>query len=484
MILWMKRNIIISTINWWAKTSTPIAFLFFVVSIIISCKKSGDFNLGNKKQESYTGIQFTDTFSIINETLLLNDSLVSATSPYLNFGYYQDPAMGDFYSEAYCTLSLLYPGTSYAGAQVDSSYLYVSYSFAYGDTTSTSSVSIHEVTTQMDVSIPYKTTSNFVTYNSSVDGVLQNTPQAPLTPFTSPQSAIPFTYQTYPNSNKSLKIPLNQPFVSNILNKASNNANSDFNSLFYGIVIKNNTNWTSGGSVVRANYTYDYQHTRLIVYYHIGNQSDSASFGISGYTPSFNRVIPKFSGVLANLKKSGDTIPPIYTNGNCFIQSGTGVVTKVKIPYLTKLQSANDTSVVINKALLYVPIESTPPMYDLQKYYQTSPIGLVEINPNNTYKYRPTGLAIIQATGAPQYSAGHAAIDTATSFNTHIYILDITSYVQAILSSKANGTTYFINDGFIIVPANNSYQINRSVIHSSTAISNPMKLELYYTKVK
>jgi len=133
---------------------------------------------------------------------------------------------------------------------------------------------------------------------------------------------------------------------------------------------------------------------------------------------------------------------------------------------------------------LYVPIESTPPMCDLQKYYQTSPVGLVEINPNNTYKYRPTGLAIIQATGTPQYAAGHAATDTAIYFNTHTYILDITSYVQAILSSKADGTTYFINDGFIIVPAINSYQINRSVIHSSTAVSNPMKLELYYTKVK
>jgi hypothetical protein len=486
MTLWMKRNIIISTINWWAKTSTPIVFLFFVVSIIISCKKSGDFNLGSKKQESYTGIQFTDTFSIINETLLLNDSLVSATSPALNFGYYQDPAMGDIYSEAYCALTLMYPGTSYAGAQVDSSYLFINYSFAYGDTTSLSSVSIHEITTQMDLSVPYKTTSNFVTYNSSVDGVLQNTPQAPLTPFTSPQSSIPFTYQTFPNSNDSLKIPLTNTFASGILAKANNNANSDFNSIFYGIVIKNNNNWTSGGSVVRANYSSGaYKSTRLIVYYHIGNQLDSALFGLYGSTPSFNRVIPKFSGVLANLKKNGDTIPPILANGNCFIQSGTGVVTKVKIPYLTRLQTANDTSVVINKALLYVPIESTPPMCDLQKYYQTSPIGLVEINPNNTYKYRSTtGLAIIQATGATQYSAGQALTDTATSYNTHTYVLDITSYVQAILSSKANNTTYFINDGFVIVPAINSYQINRSVIHSSTAVSNPMKLELYYTKVK
>jgi len=481
----MKRNIIISTINWWAKTSTPIVFLFFVVSIIISCKKSGDFNLGNKKQESFTGIQFTDTFSIINETLLLNDSLVSATSSFLNFGYYQDPVMGNISCEAYCALTLLNPGVSYNGAVVDSAYLYLSYSFAYGDTTSLSGVSIHEITSQMDLSVPYKTTSNFVTYNSAVDGVLQNTPQAPLTPFTSPQSSIPFTYQSFPNSNDSLKIPLTQSFASEILSKANNNANSDFNSIFYGIVIKRNENWLNGGSVVRANYSSgSYKSTRVMIYYHIGNQLDSAFFGLYYSTPSFNRVIPQFSGALANLKKSGDTIPPILTNGNCFIQSGTGVVTKVKIPYLTQLQSPNDTSVVINKALLYVPIESTPPMCDLQKYYQTSPVGLVEINPNNTYKYRPTGLAIIQATGTPQYAAGHAATDTAIYFNTHTYILDITSYVQAILSSKADGTTYFINDGFIIVPAINSYQINRSVIHSSTAVSNPMKLELYYTKVK
>jgi len=486
MILWMKKNIITSTINWWAKKSSPILFLFIILSIVFACNKKGNFDLGNTKPNNYTGIVFSDTFTVLSKTLLLNDSLVSATSSYLNFGYYNDPVMGGISSEAYCTLTLQSQNISYSGAQVDSGYLYINYSYAYGDTNSVSSVSIHEITTQLGLSVPYKTNSNFVTYNSAVDGVYQNIVQSPpLTAFTS--RVVPgsnFIYSTIPNSNKQLAIPLTPSFGSYLLGKASNNSNTDFNALFYGIVIKRNENWLSGGSVIRADFTSDYDHTRLIIYYHVGNQSDSASFGLNYSSPSFNRVVPYFSGNLALLKNNRDSISSDLTNGNCFIQSGTGVVTKIQIPYLTKLESVNDTSVIINKALLYVPIESTPPYCDLQQYMQNSPIALIEVNPDNSYKYRPTGLAVIQATGAAQFATGHNLLDTATFYTTTNYMLDITSYVQAILSNKAVNTTYIVNNGFVIVPAINSYLINRSVIHSSTAVSNPMKLELYYTKVK
>src|SRR6478609_1347387 len=89
---WMKRSIIIFTMNWWAKFCSPAVSIICLLVLITSCKKEGDFNLG-ASPNSNVGVQFTDTVTLVNQTFLLNDSIISASPAYLSFGAYSDPGV-------------------------------------------------------------------------------------------------------------------------------------------------------------------------------------------------------------------------------------------------------------------------------------------------------------------------------------------------------------------------------------------------------
>ncbi|MBC7451442.1 MAG: DUF4270 family protein [Cytophagales bacterium] len=455
----MKRNIITSIINWWAKRSLSVFFTILIPCLLFSCKKEGNFNLGNNKTDSEVGVQY-DTTTLINYTLLLNDSLISAQASYLAFGGYSDSYTGKVYAEAYTSVRLYSEYVDYTGAVVDSANLYMFYTYAYGDTTQAQDVSVYTLTTQLDKSVPYRTTTDFVTYDPAEQGTA--------------------TFKAKPYKGQKLRIPLNNTFATSLLGFADDKSTQDFQSSFYGIVIKAKNN--SKASVVTANYTNDVnsndmKHTRLIVYFKRGGQPDSASFTIMSGGPAFNKIYSDRTGTdLSALVKNRDSQTAAATNKLCYVQSGIGIVTKIEMPNIYKYKSMDGSSVIVNKAQLVVPINlgSSAPVFR-----QVPAVVLLEMNPDNTYKYGAYGLSYIyQAFGQAPSKLNPPVSSTATSINQTSYKFDITSYIQAILTGKAK------NEGFIITPTVNAYLTNRSVMNSSTSASNPMKLEIYYTKVK
>lgn len=454
---WMKRNTIIFIINWWAKKSSP-AFLLLSLTVLISCRKEGDFNLGSKPQDSNIGVQFTDTVTLLNKTFLLNDSIVSARANNLSFGGYSDPSYtGVTYCEAYASVRLVNSNVDYSGTTVDSAKLYMYYSLAYGDTLSSQDVSVHEITTQLDASVPYRTNSNFVTYSAASIGEKTG-------------------FQARPYTNHSLDIPLTNAFGTNLLAIANNKNNTDFQNLFYGIMIKPKNN--SVGSVISADYTTsDLARTRMIVYFKRGTIRDSATFSISNFPSSFNRVIDDRSGTnIASLVSNGDRIEEALTGNRCYIQSGTGIVTKVEMPYLKNLSTVDGNSVIINKAVLVAPIDLAS---NYEKYRQVNYLRLLQMNTDNTYKYAANGsLAYIQGSGYPQTGTNYSVLGTALDITDTTYRIDITSYVQSLLSNHLD------NNGFIFMPVYNSFMTSRTVLYGANATDRKMRLEIYYTKVK
>lgn len=455
---WMKRNIIIFTINWWAKLSSP-AFLLISLTVFISCRKEGDFNLGSKAQDTNIGVQYTDTLTLLNNTFLLNDSIISARAPYLSFGGYNDPGyFGKTYCEAYASLSLLYINPDYSGVVVDSAKLYMDYFNAYGDTLSSQDFEVHQITTQLDGSIPYKTNSNFVTYDPVVIGEKVG-------------------FQARPNSKPTLTIPLTNAFATSLLNVANNKTNVDFQNAFYGLMIKPKNN--SVASTLTAFYTTQSPTgTRLTVYFKRGQVKDSTIFGITASPSSFNRVITDRSGTnIASLVSNKDRINEAATNHRCYIQSGSGVVTKVEIPHLKNLATVDGANaIIINKAFLTIPIDENS---DLGRFQQEKIIRLLQMNPNNTYKYASNGaLAFVQGSGYPQLGTNYSAVGLASAVTDTVYRVEITSYIQSLLSNQLQ------NDGFIIMPYYDSYLSGRTIIYSANATERKMRLEIYYTKVK
>ncbi len=453
----MKRNTIIFIINWWAKKSSP-AFLLLSLTVLISCRKEGDFNLGSKPQDSNIGVQFTDTVTLINKTFLLNDSIISARANNLSFGGYVDPSYtGTTYCEAYASVRLVNSNVDYSGTTVDSAKLYMYYSLAYGDTLSNQDVSVHEITTQLDASVPYRTNSNFVTYSSASIGERTG-------------------FQARPYTSHTLDIPLTNAFGSNLLAIANNKNNTDFQNLFYGIMIKPKNN--SVASVITADYTTsDLARTRLIVYFKRGTVRDSATFAISNTPSSFNRVIDDRSGTnISTLVSNGDRIEEALTGNRCYIQSGTGITTKVEMPYLKNLAMVGGNSVIINKAVLVAPVDLAS---GYEKYRQVNYMRLLQMNTDDTYKYAANGtLAYIQGSGYPQTGTNYSVLATAVNVTDTTYRIDITSYVQSLLSNHLD------NNGFIFMPVYNSFMTSRSVLYGANATDRKMRLEIYYTKVK
>lgn len=457
----MKRNIIIFTINWWAKRSSPAFLLTFLSLIAISCKKDGDFNISGKPQDSGIGIQFTDTCTLLNNTFLLNDSIVSAGPGYLSFGGYSDPSFtGTTLVEAYCGLSLFRGNVDYSGITVDSANLYLNYLRAYGDTLTSQDFEVHQITTQLDASIPYQTTTSFVTYNPAVAGEVSGIYARP-----------------YSEGNSGmLRIPLKNAFASSLLAVADDRGNTDFQSNFYGIMIKSKN--ASTASVISANYSASTAiKTRLTVYFKRSGIADSTVFMMNYGSPAFNRVIADRTGTpIAALKFNGDSINESLTGNKCFIQAGTGVVTKVRIPYLKNLATVDGQSVVINKATLVVPLDETS---DIPTFRQVAALGLLELNSDNSYRYRSNGaLAFVQNNGFPQAGSTNAVIAGSAAVTDVAYNFDITSYVQSVLGGTIE------TNGFIITPVANSFYVNRAVVNSTHASAKRMRLEIYYTKVK
>lgn len=454
---WMKRNTIIFTINWWAKRSSP-AFLLLSLTVLISCRKQGDFDIGSKAQDSNIGVQFTDTLTLNNSTLLLNDSIVSARADYLSFGGYNDPdQFGKIYNEAYFSLALAYPNADYSGVIVDSANLYMYYTAAYGDTLSSQDLEVHRITTQLDASVPYETTSNFVTYSPNVIGERTG-------------------FQARPATSPTVRIPLTNAFASTLLNFANNKSNVDFQNLFYGLVIKPKNN--SVASAITASYSDSPTRTRLTVYYKRGQVRDSTIFSIQRSPSSFNRVIADRSGTnLSALVSNGNKIDEATTNNRCYFQSGTGIATKIEIPNLKSLITENGAgSIVVNKAILVIPIDENT---NLGKFRQEKYIRLLQLNPDNTYKYATNGqLAYIQSSGSSQLGTSFSSLGAALTPADTEYRVEVTSYVQSLLTNQLQ------NDGFIITPLYNSYLSGRTVVYSSKATEKKMRLELYYTKVK
>jgi len=455
---WMKRSTIIFIMNWWAKFC-PSAVSIICILLITSCKKEGDFNLG-ASPSSNVGVIYTDTLTLTNQTFLLNDSLISGRPANLSFGGYSDPGVtGVTYAEAYTSLSLNSSNVDYTGLTIDSSNLYLYYDYAFGDTEIGQDFAVHQITTQMDVSVPYQTNTDFVTYDPTVGGSKAGVKPRPI-------------------QKPTLSIPLTNAFATTLLSAADDRNNTDFKSNFYGIVIKSNNNST--GSVIRATFSNSTTSTftsptKLIVYFKRAGKKDSAIFNLTHNTPSFNRVLTDRSSTpISSLIVNSDNITDALTNNKCYIQAGTGIVTKVTIPHLLNLATINGASVIVNKAILVAPIDESS---NLATYLPVREIGLVELNPDNTYKYRNGQLAFV--TGSVPNNQGQYPTATSSPSDgiTREYRLDITRYVQFLLSGR------YANDGFILYPTFNMYYTNRSVLNSFNASSRKMRLEIYYTKI-
>jgi hypothetical protein len=204
------------------------------------------------------------------------------------------------------------------------------------------------------------------------------------------------------------------------------------------------------------------------LYYHyvdFTSISDHRDFAIFGYTVSqfnhFEVTNPLFP-LPANQK---DKVPVKNTDNQSYIQGGTGIVTRLEIPYLKNLLLLHENLRILKAELILEPVRNTYKTIQLPKR-----VGLYSSD-----KYNRFGSILLNVnTGSPL--VGNLVIDEEYQEGTR-YTFDATSFIQ----SKIAEATDEIPALLVTISPNEIYTTaDRLVLGSQINSDSKVILKLYY----
>jgi hypothetical protein len=451
-----------------SRTLLSFAFAFS----LFSCDDPSDIGLELQGSVNQIGTSFRDDFQINASTVLLKDSLVSFAARPVLAGRVNDGPFGTITTRAFAEVSLPlnnlnFSATPDAPAPVaDSIVLSLGYNYYFGDTTLTTGLSVYELDEAFFDKTTYFTTSTLRTKPTAL-GSVSFRPRP--TPFRPAGAAA-----TVARSTPTIKIRLSQELATRILAESGKpplaNQENFVAQVLKGISIEPSPN-APAGAVLGFNLQSDSSYINLR--YTSDGTKRSVKFRFFDMEPRFNQITADFTGTpLANLRNSGDIVPSTQTDNVAYIQSGTGLRTKITFPDLASLRNEGGT-LAINRAELVVPLQ-----IDLFDQSRVPPlVYLYETNETNrilTFNDGVTPRRVQRDGGQYLFGGGQPAELEYDSEKRH-YVVNMTSYVQAMLYGTKP------NNGLLIGSGANSNLINRAVIPASA--TERIRLRVYYTRV-
>ncbi|MGB0870613.1 MAG: DUF4270 domain-containing protein [Flavobacteriales bacterium] len=312
--------------TFWGK----LTLLTLASMVIFSCVKEtntiGDDLIGGQDTETI----FTDTIQVTTSVKVI-DSVNSANKNFVMIGAINDPKFGKTESNLFSQVLLEKNNIDFgAGANLDSIVLILPYSGYYGDTTSSQTFNIHEVTEVID------TFKQFSHQNYAYDA--------------SPIGTSTFVpHVKSGDSYNSLRIKLDDSFGEKIFSKSGQAELKDdesFKDFIKGLAIipENNHNSEEG-----ALFIVEFQNIKMRLFYNTPTSSDSINFVFTSSSEHLNEYKHNYAGTPA-----GATIGT-EDNELLFLQGLSGIETVVDFPTIHSLQeSLGGSSVTINKAFLQI----------------------------------------------------------------------------------------------------------------------------------
>ncbi|PIY06515.1 MAG: hypothetical protein COZ21_02745, partial [Bacteroidetes bacterium CG_4_10_14_3_um_filter_31_20] len=141
-----------------------------------------------------------------------------------------------------------------------------------------------------------------------------------------------------------------------------------------------------------------------------------------------------------------------------YMQAMSGLMSKIKIPYLASLK--NDSTIAIVRAELIIPVDN----YDATFYKTPTKLLLVSYNSSGTYSFLPDYLVNSSYFGGTYYSGDNT------------YRFNISRYVQQLVDNSITnyGLALFVND--------NRVSANRVILRGPKCKNNGMRLSITYLK--
>ena len=429
----------------------------------------GELDLGNSGLGDTYGVLMLDTITVAASTVLL-DSIPTSGTGSLLVGGYRDDRLGMLHTEGYIQVGLREAWEPSATARFDSLVLVATYSgYYYGDTTATQTLEVCRVS------------QDFKTYSLPQFWIDENQYSA----FYSPNSLYNSstvehdagilgskTFRPRPGSGDSLVVRLDDNLGREWFQLAQNQSEtlsvqSSFLDYFKGISIA-----ITGD---QSNCVVGFQTGDLKIKLYYSQYSGNDVFSQTVQEFPFNSGLYNYSKIWSN--RGGSTLANLTTDSELsseitgdesYIQAGTGVVTKIRFPYVRKFIDLEEFLIVNQAQLIIEPVKNT---FD-NNYPLPDNLTLFETDKSN--------LPIRQLTADYNSEIGQSAtISFDKEFDTSTgYIFNITQYAQSMLSTEGN-----TEDGLFIMPPFDELNtsVNKAVLSVQSGGTYRVKLKVWVT---
>jgi Domain of unknown function (DUF4270) len=416
---------------------------------------------------------FIDTFSVKLSTTLI-DSIPTSNNNLLLVGNYQDSFLGKVSASTYFQVGATPLTQGFQRLPIESNSKYDSIGlilhytrYSYGDTTQSITFNVHELTKQLTFRpLPQFPVENPSIYNLA--NAIYNTSTSDFEPIPlTTKITVPRPYQD------SLYIPLPLAFgkvwfdsaKADVIKERATSIftnSSRFIDYFKGLHINSKN---SGASIVG----FSFAKSKIRLYYSRSTESNNTQanldFPLINNQLQFNSITPDRSATVLSGLKRRQSIPSSATGNVSFVQSGTGITTRVELP--TVKGFLNDKRIVLLDAYLEVfPVQNT--------YVANRPpttLVLFTTDKSNV----ATG--IIPPVERSTYLSSNIFYDFEYGRNTR-YTFTLTNYISSQLLTETSSIAPFLIGTVAPSLAN---EINRVVIGDSQNPSSKIKLKIYYS---
>jgi len=436
---------------------THLARLFCFMTLLqlcISCSgdnfNESDFIAGEAFVNSNIRVVIVDTMTVEVSTIKF-DSIITSQAGKVLIGKYTDPVLGTVQSANYAGFL---PNSYFIDTEAayDSIVLFLKYDgYYYNDTTHVNTINVTRLTENFnpDENDDFYNTSS-VAYSDDLLGAI--------------------TYAPRPQSTDSLEIKLTdtlgEEFFNQLQNKSITN-DVEFLNTFKGLRLAPGT--TDNGSVIGFSKNSDSFFIRL--YYSTAEESERVqqytdlSLNISDSpNPFFNQIgLEEPTEYLIALTNSEISLNSVDSNHQSFIQSGTGIATKIELPYLKTINNIGGKGTLLKAVLKIKPVLGSYNDFLILRDYLS--VYLVDGNNDITqqlYSADDTTLSSFLNTENQEY-------------NDIYFEINLTNYVESILTTERN-----TNTALLLLPENFSSSVDRFILNGQNIANKNTFLELTY----
>lgn len=418
--------------------------LFIVLAFYCSCSPDEDITLqiGEDYVASNTKVYFIDSLTV-NASTIQFDSLIVSYPKRLLIGAYNDPTFGVTQSRSFIQLENHDYGID-NDAIYDSIALTLYYdNYFYNDTIPNQQFKIFEVLDDIKPEeSSYYNTTNF-NYNNTPIAVKDFSPK--------------------PYKNDSLFIKIDDAFGASIFNKIKDddiNNLDEFLDEYKGLMVA--ANESSNTSILGFA-----KHSLLRIYYSLPSEEEIVEKTIDfsfNTANTFNQTTSNQTGTFFETIIDQETILQSKdTDNSSFIQSGTGITTRIDIPYIKLLNDIPGDGVIIDAKLSFSIKQNSfsDNLYTRDTLYAF----IIDKKANVVSKLTIDGAESIIA----------AIVNDNPEFDTDIYEMDIKNFID-IKNTETHEEFYLA-----IYPRDFNNSTDRYIFNGEdTSNDLRMKLELTY----